>query len=282
MTILGHTRCPRGSARRALRLASAAALTFAAGCAAPRVNQPVNRAAAAYASLVVDPRAGMKLNSGRELSTTEKIRLFPVLGALVAPVEMRRAARGEIESQFAFEHNLEPLGSENRIGLLAFMADLGMIDLADYRAHLKAVLESPRPTHAAAREALRRRVRWKWADGRPIEHWTDVAGLKFETLKAIIAAGALPERRALAAARAYLRRRMRVDAMYRDVRLAERLGDLPRSRADESLRQLFWLFYRGAVYDRAESNTISLAAFKQEYDKAERNIHRSSVSESAP
>lgn len=102
------------------------------------------------ASALLDPRAGVALNSGQRLSAGEQLRMvIPGLGFLLVPGQLVAAGMGVTETEFRYNSGLDSLAGEHSLELARFLSDRGLLSEEQYQEYLRHAFlryEYPHPS----------------------------------------------------------------------------------------------------------------------------------------
>jgi len=255
------------------------------GCRSSRPGTHATTDLAVGLSCMLDARAGPAVNSGRWLSSGEKLRAaFPGVGFLPMFCQAVGAAAGQTENQFAFERGLEPLGSANNVGLGKYLVARGTLAKGWYEHYLLATAISRHWTPEAVAEYCRVTAghdydlpRREW-----VTQWHGTNG------PATGVCAALVEARALSAEdlRTQLEKVITSDHALpptpRFLLEAERTGALLPAETNARLYRRFWILYSWALDDREKQQVLQgrSAAMPPAKLAVERALVRASLAKS--
>jgi len=204
----------------------------------------------ALVTLSVDARAGSAMNSGRHMSWTERLQSLPIVGPLfLLPHYATVGVQGLTESQYAFENNLEPLNSENNVGLAVYLARRDRISDDQLKRYLAATCRTQFWKDGAVRQALAHDIVWHYTGEHPVCKWSDLGGPDPDLWRRMLEKGVLTREQAAKDMRHYLCCRPYPEVTPRHLELAVYLRVIDKAVANERLRTRFWTIYEWILSD---------------------------------
>lgn len=143
-----------------------------------------------YSSVVLDPRAGPALNSGEDLSFSEKVRMsIPFVGFLLTPTHAIDSAAGVTESEYIFYHNTESLVGEQDFGMIRLLLEEKKLTQSQFDAYMAFALGPGSNPHARVIEHAIAGNTFTGSDQSHLfwlTHWSETSGPKKETVVSLV------------------------------------------------------------------------------------------------
>lgn len=237
------------------------------GCSTYRISQspdtPVfhlepgdNCKMAAYMAGMYDPRLGIGINSGRRLSARERFGMIPVLGWLVVPWDAWDGASGQTQSQYVFEHNLEPIASDNNLSSVLHLEKIGLLNAEQVDCYIQDAMSEPYLNVRLLREVRKRNLPVTVAVSGRMPLWIGDTEPALDDYLYLIDAGIFAQSNLLEHLCRILDQTPMPQIKPELAETAHELNLIDQSWTQELLYMNFWTYYDWALRDRAFANQL--------------------------
>jgi len=203
---------------------------------------------------LLDPRAGVALNSGYQLSPGEKFRLIPYFGLFVIPFQAIEAGRGVTETEFCYYRGLDSLAATHNIGLAALLRASDKLSSTESKSYIKYIASTyPAPQVLLFADDISDLNPNSPSTGENnwlLQHWPGTSGPSLELLEMALNHHMITD----ATIQNYF---SQISAYESDFPLppnyyliAEKYNSVDTLFVNNSLKRRFWKIYQWAIEDR--------------------------------
>ncbi len=225
------------------------------------VDSDVRCFGAMSSSSVLDPRAGMQINSGEQFSFSEKVRMsLPVFGILLSFPSALDAGRGCTHQQWSYETNHDRPGSKQQLKLAQILARYGKISSEHLDRYYVATINRGGSLDVEWADVVQEKKiaelsTRNWLNGKENPDWFHP-----NILRSMRQAGLIP-RNAEKTILSRIERPKAILASPNYYLAAEECGLMSKDKVDQTLTARFWQIYSWALEDRKFS-----LRFRKQFD----------------